>query len=770
MINYLETKTMQKISPAEFTEKFINQTNRSVFLTGKAGTGKTTLLKKIIDSTHKNTVVVAPTGIAALNAGGVTLHSMFQLPFGAFLPIDGEPPNFSTYAKFQTKDTLFRGTRINKRKIELIRNIELLIIDEVSMLRSDLLDAINVKLQKIRKSSMPFGGVQVLFIGDLLQLPPVVKDYEWSELSKYYRGQFFFHSQVLLQNPPLYIELDKIFRQSDEQFVTILNNLRNNKVSDDDLKLLNKCVKPDFDALKNDGYITLTTHNRKADKINEKALESLAAKSHFFEAEVGGEFPENIYPIPEKMELKVGAQVMFIKNDISPEKRYYNGKIGRVITLDYNEVEVLFPEEKKVISVEKYEWENVRYHLDESSGEVKEKVIGTFVQYPLKLAWAITVHKSQGLTFEKAVLDINEAFAPGQAYVALSRLTGLDGLIMQQPLQINNNIQTSQDVIAYANQKKESQELKTALELQTLEYLKTKLKKAFNWDALASAWLTAEYKHKQASSKSIKGEHSNWFSIQTQRLTETLEPSRKFRAQIDKLCRPNTFDPDKLHERVEAAHDYFIKILEPILRSNIKTMLLLGRKKAVKQYLEELMELDQKLTDVILKVKRVRNLIEAFVNEKPLTKENIISDSLKNYKQVKVEIVKNELRNENSSIFDSAKEKDIALKITKSKAPKNSKKKKPTHLLTLEIFNKTKSIAETAIQRNLAESTINGHLGKLIREEKISINDVLDKSIIEELKTLFGKEMPESLTEARELCKNKYSFETLRLYKSSLLL
>lgn len=769
MINYLETKDMQNLTPAEFTEKFINQTNRSVFLTGKAGTGKTTLLKKIIDSTHKNTVVVAPTGIAALNAGGVTIHSLFQLPFGSFLPINGEPPNVSAYAKFQTKDTLFRGTRINSKKIELIRNIELLIIDEVSMLRADLLDAINTKLQKIRRSSAPFGGVQVLFIGDLLQLPPVVKDYEWNILKQHYKGHFFFHAQVLAHHPPLYIELDKIYRQSDEKFVNVLNNLRNNKVTENDLKILNNNVDPKFNSLEHDGYITLTTHNHKADKINQRALDNLKGKSHYYDAEIGGEFPESIYPLPEKLELKVGAQVMFIKNDFSPEKRYYNGKIGRVITLDVDEVEVLFPEENKVISVEKYEWDNVRFKLDEESGEVKEKAIGTFVQYPLKLAWAITVHKSQGLTFEKAVLDINEAFAPGQAYVALSRLTGLEGLVMQKPLRING-METSQDVLAYATQKKETDELQNALKNNTLEYLRNRLKKVFNWDSMVTKWLSAEHSHKQAGSRSIKGEHAKWFSAQTNKLTETLEPSRKFRSQIDKLCNPNNFDPDKLLERVEAAHDYFIKILEPVLRSNIKTMLLLGRKKAIKQYLEELMELDNELTEVILKIKKSKNLIQTFTNQKPLIKENIITDQLKNYKRVKVEVVKNELKNENSSIFDQESEDKIALKLSKKKAPKKKKDKTPSHHITLECFNKTKSIPETAKERNLAESTIYGHLGKLIQEEKIEVQDVLEKDIYDDLRSIFGKEMPSSLTDARAECDNKYSYQTLRLYKSSLLI
>ena len=306
---------MEQISPeASYTLQFINQTQRNIFLTGKAGTGKTTLLREIIKTTHKNCVVVAPTGIAALNAGGVTIHSMFQLPFGGFIP-DNNVPQFSEYQKFESKATLNRNFKMSGLKKSVIKNMELLIIDEVSMLRADLLDGIDYMLQSIRKKKIAFGGVQVLFIGDLLQLPPVIKDDEWRTLKNYYKGKFFFHSHVVQQNPPLYIELSKIFRQTDEVFISILNNLRNNRISSQDIQNLNQYVKPNFDLKANKGYITLTTHNAKADAMNVQALQDLKGKLHQYKPEITGDFPDKIFPIDQNLQLKIGSQVMFVKND-----------------------------------------------------------------------------------------------------------------------------------------------------------------------------------------------------------------------------------------------------------------------------------------------------------------------------------------------------------------------------------------------------------------------------------------------------------------------
>jgi len=763
MINITPTEIE---SPAEFTEKFINQTNQSVFLTGKAGTGKTTLLKKIIDSTHKNTIIVAPTGIAALNAGGVTIHSMFQLPFGGFLPIDGQPPFVSERLQIQTKSTLQKHFRMNSKRQAIFRNMELLIIDEVSMLRADLLDAMDFMLRKVRKRDIPFGGVQLLFIGDLLQLPPVVKQEEWQLLKAYYDGNFFFHAQVLKAAPPLYIELDKIYRQSDPQFIEILNNLRNNYVTKSDIDVLNKYVDPSFDSTKEIGFITLTTHNAKADNMNSTALAALNVKPLKYKAEVTGDFPPHMFPIPELMELKVGAQVMFIKNDISLDKQFYNGKIGRISALSKGEVSVVFPEEKKTITVEKYEWQNVRFTLDDKSNEIQEEVIGTFVHYPLKLAWAITVHKSQGLTFEKAVVDISSVFAPGQAYVALSRLTSLKGLVLLNPIHLNG-LSSDQQVVSYAQNKADESTLFKRLESGTLGFVQHKLHEAFLWENVVSAWLALEGEFKRAPFNTEKGKHLPWFEEQLKNLMTTLEPSRKFRVQVQRLCHPANFDMTVIYERTQAAYGYFIQILEPVFRSTIKRMLLLGRKTRTKQYLEELAVLDDLMTEAILRLKRARILVENMYNGREITKETIWNTEIQNYKTAKVLIVKNEIRLENPTITDIDEEDVISVR---KKKKQSTESKKTTYEETLELFKKGLSIDQIASKRQFTDQTIYRHLTKLVSDEKLEIRDVFSEERYAFLQNSIGTDSSMGLGEMKDLAGEDVTWEEIKMYRASLII
>lgn len=395
----------------------VEKTDMSLFLTGKAGTGKTTFLREVVRYTKKKCIVLAPTGIAAVNAGAMTIHSFFQFGLGPFVQGVIEPKS---------------DFRINKSKLELIRHLQLLIIDEVSMVRADLMDHIDVELRRIRRNSKPFGGVQLLMIGDLQQLPPIAHGGEDELLRQYYKTLYFFSSAALKSMKYSCIELKNVYRQTDRHFIDILNHARNCTLTSQDISDLNARYIPGFSPKPEDGYIRLMTHNRQVDYINAAEMEKLDSKPYTFVAAVTGTFPEESYPTADSLTLKKGAQVMFIKND--PERRFINGTLGEVKSIDKNSIAVRLAESGTVIDVEPMEWQNIRYQFDEDSKEISSKQIGRFKQYPLKAAWAITVHKSQGLTFDKAIIDVHAAFSPGQAYVALSRCRTLDGLVLSSPV------------------------------------------------------------------------------------------------------------------------------------------------------------------------------------------------------------------------------------------------------------------------------------------------------------------------------------------------
>lgn len=393
-----------------------------LFLTGKAGTGKTTFLKNLTKSSPKRMIVTAPTGIAAINAEGMTIHSFFQLPFAPYVPD----------TTFQSKEN--SKYRFGKEKIKLIRSIDLLVIDEISMVRADLLDAVDAVLRRYRHSHLPFGGVQLLMIGDLQQLAPVVKQEEWDMLSKYYETPFFFSSRALSETFYATIELEQTYRQTDAHFLDILNKIRQNRADRATLEQLNKRYMPNFVPPADERYIQLTTHNILAQNINERKLAEIDADAFTYTAEIKGKFPEYSYPTDETLTLKAGAQVMFIKNDHSMDKRYYNGMIGEIVTIDEDGFVVRSKDYDEDIQVEREVWENSRYVLNEQTQEIKEEVEGTFVQYPVRLAWAITIHKSQGLTFSHAIIDAKDSFAHGQVYVALSRCRTLEGMVLSTQL------------------------------------------------------------------------------------------------------------------------------------------------------------------------------------------------------------------------------------------------------------------------------------------------------------------------------------------------
>jgi hypothetical protein len=414
---------MEELNPVmQLACDYLESTNTVVFLTGKAGTGKTTFLQKIRQESKKKLAVVAPTGVAAINAGGMTIHSFFQLPFGPLVPGGTERPEVHYSAE----------------KKELLAALELLVIDEISMVRPDVLDQIDLVLRNMKGSAYPFGGVQLLLIGDLSQLSPIIREEEWGMLRPYYSAPYFFSSLVLKNTPYVRIELTHVFRQKEQAFVDILNEVRNQSISEESLALLNARYVPGFRPATEDPYITLTTHNSMAQQINTEFLSALAGSEFEFTATIRGEFPKDAYPTETSLKLKIGAQVMFVKNDSSPEKLFYNGKIGTVINISGNTVFVRCGREEKELAVEALEWTNVKYALDGEA--IREDNAGSFAQIPLKLAWAITIHKSQGLSFEKAIIDVSESFAHGQAYVALSRCRTLSGMVLRNPIAVHNII------------------------------------------------------------------------------------------------------------------------------------------------------------------------------------------------------------------------------------------------------------------------------------------------------------------------------------------
>ena len=557
----METATNQDL---QLAFNFVKYTNRNIFLTGKAGTGKTTFLHDLKKSSPKRMIVVAPTGVAAINAGGVTIHSFFQLPFHPYVPSFYLEGNSSDYPIAQN-DTA--GYKMSRDKINIIKSLDLLVIDEISMVRADTLDAVDSALRRYKNRYLPFGGVQLLMIGDLQQLAPVVKDEDWEILKKYYDSAFFFGSRALGSTDYVTIELKHIYRQNDQVFINLLNKVRNNHVDPEVLNELNKRFIPDFDPDSNGGYITLTTHNYQAQTLNDSKLEKLQGGPHSFAAIIKDEFPEFAYPTASELILKKGAQVMFVKNDLSRDKLFFNGKIGKITAFGNDNIEVRCPDDDFTIRVEMVEWQNMKYTLNEETKEIVETVIGTFTQYPLKLAWAITIHKSQGLTFDRAVIDAAAAFAHGQVYVALSRCRTLTGLVLSTRIN-QRSIIDDPSISDFTKQTEKNQPGQKELEESKKAYQKMLLTELFNFTSL-SFRLNYCIKIVTEHQGSILGNPREKLENALNSIrTDLIEVSEKFNLQLNELLNREIEVESNilLQERVKKAGEYFSVKLEAALK------------------------------------------------------------------------------------------------------------------------------------------------------------------------------------------------------------
>lgn len=680
---------------------FVNHTNHSIFLTGNAGTGKTTFLKYIHKNSPKKKAIVAPTGVAAINAGGTTMHALFWLPFGTFikdydLPLDG--PDGAIF----NKQRLLSNLRFRKERRDLLRELELLIIDEVSMVRADMLDAIDTILQSVRRDARPFGGLQILFIGDMFQLPPVVKEYEWALMKKHYRSPFFFDAHCLKEMPLACLELTEIYRQNDKNFINLLNSIRNNSCTEEQLEFLNGFYNPDFTPPPSEPYITLCSHNYKADKINEERLKQLKSPAVSLEAAVSGVFAENSYPAEKKLELKVGAQVMFIKNDKGESRRYYNGKIGFVKSISDKEVIVSIPEGGPDIEVTKEKWENVQYKLEEGTNKVNEETIGTFSQFPLRLAWAVTIHKSQGLTFERAIIDAGQSFAAGQVYVALSRVRSLEGLVLTSQIG-KNSIYTDESVLQFTEQIIPEKKINEVLIKAKESFLLNSVFQAFMWEELEESVreLRASMETKNLPDKQ---EALALVEEVAQRSQMHLQTALKFSNQLRNLTHPNQDQPkEKIYQRILEASKWFGNELSSALIVPLRLHLESWRiKPRTKKYTKELEDCLSICTRKLTQLQHAQEHI--FSLDAGLSKN-------RNQYLIKVEASGMKMRQNEEG--DSQQH-----------APSSKE-------TSFKLFQEGKSIAEIAILRSLKEQTIEGHLvdyvGKGIHPEALFPIEVLNK-------------------------------------------
>lgn len=802
----------------QLANDFVQFTGKNIFLTGKAGTGKTTFLHRLKENSPKRMIVVAPTGVAAINAGGVTIHSFFQLPFG---------PQVPGYSGQEQQDY----QRFNSEKRNIIKSLDLLVIDEISMVRADLLDGIDETLRRFRNNNQPFGGVQLLMIGDMQQLAPVVKESEWNILRKHYETAFFFGSKALKKTQYISIVLYHVYRQSDQHFINLLNKIRDNQIGQAEMELLNSRYKPGFDT-GNESYIILTTHNAKAKEVNDSKLGQLKGKTYNFLADVDGKFSEYTYPTEFDLQLKVGAQVMFVKNDPNPEKAYFNGKIGTVVELDDNEVVVQCPEDSGQIHVSKVEWKNIKYSIDDETKEIKEEVEGTFSQVPLKLAWAITIHKSQGLTFDKAIIDSELAFAHGQVYVALSRCRTLEGLVLSSPFS-TNSLKPDKQIEGFNKNAEENQPDGQKLELSKRQYQEELLLDLFDFERLIKHIYYFQ-KILEENQKNLQPGISGIFnSVLGLVKEEIISVSEKFKNQLKAFLKKDS-DAEQnaeLQERVKKAAVYFSEKIESHLQSQLDSFVIETDNKEVKKTVGKAEEKLRQETDyklACLQVCKNGFFVKEYLTErakaameKPTerqrksTVKQAVSDDinnpglyqlLKEFRDSKAEengwpayavlplktmrALSNQLPSNTQELkkvhgFGKLKienfgeeilelintfksENQVVTSTPKIQVKIEKKPKVNTRQISFELWKELKNISQVATKREMVFSTISGHLAHFVGTGELPVSDFVDEEKVKMISDFF-QENPDAQTgEAKEALGDAVTFTDLKFLKQYL--